>query len=267
MLCHSWNVNGLRACWNKGTLKKFINETNPDIICLQEVKAQPDQSPLEDMGYNLIWSSSQTKKGYSGTLILSKQKPLSSTIDFDDQIKTKYNFADDYGQTDKEGRLIVVEYPSFFVVNVYTPNSKNDLSRLGHREKVWDPAFREYCAQLQSKKPILVAGDLNVAAEEIDLARPKPNEGKHGFTKEERAGFAKLIDQAKLVDSFRQLHPDEQKYSWWTYFGKARERNIGWRIDYWLVSQSLLPKVKAAEIRNDVFGSDHCPVSLEIDID
>ena len=199
-------------------------------------------------------------------MILSKQKPSNYTIGFDDQIKQKYDFLDGYGSTDQEGRLITVEYQSFFVVNVYTPNSKNDLGRLSHRHQVWDPAFREHCANLQRKKPILVAGDLNVAFQEIDLARPSQNEGKHGFTKEERDGFAKLLDQAGLIDSFRQLNPNEQKYSWWAYFGNARSRNVGWRIDYWLVSENLKQKIQKAEIETDVFGSDHCPVSLQIDI-
>ena len=267
MLIYSWNVNGLRACWNKGSLQKLINDNSPDILCLQEIKAQQDQSPIEGIDYHSIWSSSETKKGYSGTLILSKQKPLRSMIGFEDQVKDKYNFSDEYGQTDKEGRMITAEYPTFFVVNVYTPNSKNDLSRLNHRWKVWDPAFRDHCIALQSEKPVIVVGDLNVAAEEIDLARPKENQGKHGFTKKEREGFAQLLKEAGLVDSFRELHPDQKKYSWWAYFGNARARDVGWRIDYCLLSGSLRSKIRRAEIEADIMGSDHCPVSLDLDLD
>ncbi len=263
MKLYSWNVNGIRAVWNKGLFQKFIEEHDPDILCLQETKAQPDQSPVDLEQYSKYWHSA-VKKGYSGTAIFSKTEPLSTHNGFSKSINAKYDFSDDFGDTSTEGRVLTAEFEDFYVVTVYTPNSKNKLERLSHREKIWDPAFREYLNELQQKKPVLACGDLNVAHNEIDLARPKENVGKHGFTNEERAGFDKLMNDGYL-DTFRFFYPHaEEVYSWWTAWGGARDRNVGWRIDYWLASESLADRLIDAQVHSDVFGSDHCPVSIEI---
>ena len=265
MKLYSWNVNGLRACWGKGALKKLLVNHQPDIVCLQEIKAQRDQSPLEGVGdYHQFWSSSQVKKGYSGTLVLSRKQPLECQLDFTDKVNRRYDFRDQFGQTNREGRLITLEFADFFLVTVYTPNSKGDLSRLDHRFRVWDPAFLEHCRGLQRQKPLLVCGDLNVAHKPIDLARPKQNEGKHGFTQQERSGFDNLIGIG-LVDTFRYFWPNRsQAYSWWSMWANSRQRNIGWRIDYWLVSNQLIPRLQSSTIHAEILGSDHCPVSLEV---
>ncbi len=264
MKLYSWNVNGIRAVWNKGLFQKFIEEHSPDILCLQETKAQQDQSPVDLADYIEYWHSAE-KKGYSGTAIFSKVEPLSVINGFPDEISSKYNFTDKFGDTSKEGRVLTVEFADFYVCTVYTPNSKDKLERLGMRALAWDPAFRDHIAMLQRKKPVLTCGDFNVAHQEIDLARPVENVGKHGFTDEERKGFTQLLDTG-LIDTFRTLHPDERDaYSWWTAWGGARARNVGWRIDYWLASETLKSKIVEAKIHADVMGSDHCPVSLELE--
>ncbi len=262
----SWNVNGIRAVINKGEFAKFLAKHDPDIICLQETKANKDQVEVDLKDYHEYWASAE-KKGYSGTAIFSKQKPLDVIVGFPEEIIRKYDLSTDkYGDPSKEGRVIAAEFSDYYVVTSYTPNSKGDLSRLELRDKKWDPAFLEYLSLLQKDKPILVSGDLNVAHKEIDLARPAANVGKHGFTDEERAGFERLLE-AGLVDSFRELHPDKKDvYSWWTHWANARARNVGWRIDYWLISSQLKDKLQAAEVHSDQLGSDHCPVSIEIDL-
>lgn len=263
MKLYSWNVNGIRAVWNKGLFQKFIEEHDPDILCLQETKAQPDQSPV-DMPHFIEYWNSAVKKGYSGTAIFSKTKPLSIQNDFSDAIMKKFEFADRFGDPTKEGRVLTAEFAEFYVVTVYTPNSKDKLERLELRHKVWDAAFLMHCKSLEAKKPVLFCGDFNVAHKEIDLARPKENVKKHGFTAEEREGFDQMIS-AGFVDTFRSLHPTQEgAYTWWTAWGGARERNVGWRIDYWMASAQYKNKIVEAEIHPDVYGSDHCPVSITI---
>ncbi len=263
MKLYSWNVNGIRAVWNKEMLQKFVSEHDPDILCIQETKAQPDQSPVELPQYSEVWNSAE-KKGYSGTAIFSKTKPLSVIRGFSDEILGKYDFVDSFGDTSKEGRVLTVEFKNYYVCVVYTPNSKGKLERLEMRHKTWDPAFRDHLAHLQLKKPVLACGDFNVAHLEIDLARPKENVGKHGFTDEERAGFDNLL-KIELIDTFRTLHPDKKDaYSWWTHWGGARARNVGWRIDYWLASASFKNKIVSADIHPDIIGSDHCPISITL---
>ncbi|HVY73058.1 MAG TPA: exodeoxyribonuclease III [Candidatus Paceibacterota bacterium] len=262
----SWNVNGIRAVHTKKLFVPFVEEFKPDVLCLQETKAQQHQSEVDLSEYEEYWNSAE-KKGYSGTAIFTKHKPISIILGFPDDIAKKYKLTDDgYGDPTKEGRVIAAEYEKFYVVTVYTPNSKPDLSRLALRHKQWDPAFLAYMKRLEETKPVAFCGDLNVAHQEIDLANPKANEGEHGFTKEEREGIQNVID-AGFVDTFRHLHPDtEHAYSWWTHWANARARNIGWRIDYWFVSKKLAKHIKKAEILPDVMGSDHCPVLLELDI-
>lgn len=259
----SWNVNGIRAVLNKGEFQKFLKEYQPDILCLQETKAQPDQIEVDLPGYTVHWNSA-VKKGYSGTAIISKQAPLQVINGFPQDLLDKYDVTGDtYGDANKEGRVTAAEFKDFWVVTVYTPNSKGDLSRLELRHNHWDPAFLAYMKQLEKTKPVLFCGDLNVAHTEDDLANPKPNVGKHGFTNEERQGFQNFID-AGFVDSFRLFHTGNGHYTWWTHWANARARNVGWRIDYWLASKSLKPKIKAANIHPKVMGSDHCPVSIEL---
>jgi len=263
MKLYSWNVNGIRAVWNKGAFQKFINEHHPDILCLQETKAHPDQSEVDLPDYTEFWYSAD-KKGYSGTAIFTKLKPLEVVNGFPEDIIKKYKVhGDTYGNPNKEGRVIAAEFPDFYVVTVYTPNAKDDLSRVALRHKQWDPAFLEYLKQLEKKKPVLACGDLNVAHTEDDLARPKPNIGKKGFTDEEREGFQNFVD-AGFLDTFRLFTKGNGHYSWWSHFAKARERNVGWRIDYWLASKSLKDRIKSAKIHPDVLGSDHCPISIDL---
>lgn len=264
MKLYSWNVNGIRAVINKGALQKFVAEQQPDILCLQETKAKEGQAVIDLPDYNEYWNSAD-KAGYSGTAIFSKIKPLSVINGFVGDIAKKYGLAgDSYGDPTKEGRVLSAEFDKFWVVTVYTPNSKGDLSRLELRHKMWDPAFLEHLKQLEKSKPVLVCGDFNVAHNDIDLANPKANIGKHGFTDEERAGFDAFMS-ADLIDTFRTKHPDTQDaYTWWTHWANARARNIGWRIDYWLASRELIDKIIEAEVHPDVLGSDHCPVSIEL---
>jgi exodeoxyribonuclease-3 len=264
MKLYSWNVNGIRAVLNKGAFQKFITDESPDILCLQETKAKPEQVELDLPGYHLNWNSAD-KAGYSGTAIFSKTKPLAVINGFTDGIAKKYDLAgDSFGDPNKEGRVVSAEFEKFWVVTVYTPNSKGDLSRLSLRHKQWDPAFLEHVQTLEKSKPVLFCGDLNVAHSEIDLANPKANVGKHGFTSEEREGFD-AFEKAGFVDTFRAKFPDKSDaYTWWTHWANARARNIGWRIDYWLASTSIAADIKNAAIHPEVLGSDHCPVSIEV---
>lgn len=248
----SWNVNGIRAVMKKNFLE-FVQDHQPEVICLQETKAQDDQvkEALEPLDGYYIYSNSAQKKGYSGTAILSKTKPLTLQADIG------------MAEHDQEGRVLCAEYDQFYLVTVYVPNSGNDLKRLDYRQK-WDKDFCAYLLKLEKTKPVIVCGDLNVAHKDIDLARPKPNYNKSaGYMQQEIDGLDRFVDSG-LVDSFRVLHPQEEKYSWWSYRGGARERNVGWRIDYFLTSKSLVGDYKSAEILNDVLGSDHCPVLLEV---
>ncbi|MEK7463765.1 MAG: exodeoxyribonuclease III [Patescibacteria group bacterium] len=257
----SWNVNGIRAVIKKGAFQSFIEEHKPDILCLQETKAQQGQAEIDLPEYGEYWNSA-VKKGYSGTAIFTKVKPISVENGFPADIIEKYGLkADDYGDPTTEGRVIAAEFEDFYVVTVYTPNAKDDLSRIPLRHKHWDPAFLAYCKKLEKKKPVIFCGDLNVAHTPDDLARPKENVGLKGFTDEEREGFQKFID-AGFVDTFRISTQGNGHYTWWSHFANARERNVGWRIDYFLVSAALVTKIKSALILHDVMGSDHCPVEL-----
>jgi exodeoxyribonuclease III len=261
----SWNVNGIRAVHNKNLFVPFVDELKPDIICLQETKAMQGQAEIDLSEYEEYWNSAE-KKGYSGTAIFSKLKPLSVRNGLPEALVKKYKLAGDgYGDPNKEGRVIAAEYPKFWLVNVYTPNSKPDLSRLNLRHTQWDPAFLAYCSELEQEKPVIFCGDLNVAHTPDDLANPKANEGDHGYTKEEREGVDRML-AAGYIDTFRLFTQGNGNYTWWSNFGNARARNVGWRIDYWFVSQKLAPKVKAATIHADINGSDHCPVVLDINI-
>ena len=264
MKVYSWNVNGIRAVLKKGLLQPFMAAHQPDILCLQETKAERGQVEIDLPGYHEYWNSA-VKKGYSGTAIFSKSAPLSVINGFPEDFASRFSFADELQRDSAgEGRVITAEYENFYVVTVYTPNAKEDLSRLPLRHKHWDPAFLAYCQQLQSKKPVIFCGDLNVAHTELDLAHPKPNRGKKGFTDEERSGFQNFVD-AGFVDTFRLFTQGNGHYSWWSNFAKARDRNVGWRIDYVMVSPQLRSEVKAAAIHADVMGSDHCPVSITLE--
>lgn len=266
MKLFSWNVNGIRAVINKGEFQKFIADYDPDILCLQETKAARDQVEIDLPQYHEHFFSA-VKKGYSGTAIFSKI-PANQYIDgLPEDIIEEYKVTgDNYGDPNAEGRVIAAEFNDFWVVTVYTPNSKDDLSRLELRHKRWDRAFLAYLKRLEATKPVLFCGDLNVAHQEIDLANPKPNIGKHGFTDEEREGFRNFLD-AGFVDTFRDANPDKtDAYSWWTHWANARARNIGWRIDYWLASKAIAARVKNPAIHPEQLGSDHCPVSIEVSI-
>ena len=246
----SWNVNGLRSCLTKGFLEYVKNE-DPDVICLQETKLQPEQAVFELEGYHRYFYSAE-KKGYSGTAVLTRQEPLSVVFGFGDDIHRH------------EGRVITAEYPDFYLVCCYTPNSQDGLKRLDYR-MTWEDAFRAYLLGLDAKKPVILCGDLNVAHTEMDIKNAKTNRMSAGFTDQERAKMTELLE-AGFADSFRVLHPDEVKYSWWSYRFHAREKNAGWRIDYFIVSRRIADKIRAAEIHNEIFGSDHCPVELVIDL-
>jgi len=264
MKLYSWNVNGIRAVLNKGSLQEFIATHDPDILCLQETKAERGQFELDLPQYHEHFFSA-VKKGYSGTAIFSKMPALRYVDGFPDDIIEKYHVTGDtYGNPNQEGRVIAAEFDDFWVVTVYTPNSKGDLSRLSLRYDSWDKAFLAHVQRLEQSKPVLFCGDLNVAHAEIDLANPAANVGKHGFTNEERVGFDQFLN-AGFVDTFRSAYPDKKDaYSWWTHWANARARNIGWRIDYWLASKDIAPKVTNPQIHPDVMGSDHCPVSIEV---
>ncbi|MES2215741.1 MAG: exodeoxyribonuclease III [Patescibacteria group bacterium] len=261
----SWNVNGIRAVVKKDNFIPFVQKYDPDILCLQETKAEKGQAIIDLPQYQEYWNSAM-KKGYSGTAIFTKIKPIAVVSGLPEKICTKYGLeADDYGDPRTEGRVIAAEFEKFYVVTVYTPNAKDDLSRIPLRHKQWDPAFLAYCKELEKKKPVIFCGDLNVAHTPDDLARPKENEGMKGFTLEEREGFQKFID-AGFIDSFRMFTKGNGHYSWWSNWSNARARNVGWRIDYVLVSESLKKKVKSAAILAEVMGSDHCPVEIELDL-
>jgi exodeoxyribonuclease-3 len=244
----SWNVNGIRACVRKGFLDYF-QQVDADIFCIQETKLQENQISLELEGYHQFWNYAE-RKGYSGTAIFSKKEPLSVT------------YGMELEEPDREGRVITLEFEAYYVVNVYTPNSKRDLTRLEYR-LIWEDAMREHLIKLNKHKPVIFCGDLNVAHHEIDLKNPKPNIGNSGFTYEERDKMSILLE-AGFVDSFRHFYPDQtDSYTWWSYMSKVRERNIGWRIDYFLVSKRLVDSLKDANIHADILGSDHCPIILE----
>jgi len=245
----SWNVNGIRACVNKG-FEDFFYNINADIFCIQETKCQPEQIELEFEGYKSYWNSAE-KKGYSGTAIFTKKEPVSVTYGIGIE------------EHDKEGRILTLEFEDFYLINNYTPNSKRELERLDYRQ-VWEDEIRNYLLKLNKKKPVIMCGDLNVAHKEIDLKNPKTNRRNAGFTDEERAKMTQLLE-AGFTDSFRYLYPDkENAYTWWSYMGRAREKNVGWRIDYFIVSNDAKEKIKEATIYSDIMGSDHCPVGLEI---
>jgi exodeoxyribonuclease-3 len=261
---YSWNVNGIRAVIKKGLLAPFLKAHDPDILCLQETKAERGQIEVDLPNYHEYWNSA-LKKGYSGTAIFSKHEASSTRNGFPSDFAKRYAFADELERdSSEEGRVITAEYPHFYVVTVYTPNAKDDLSRLQLRFKQWDPAFLAYAKKLEKKKPVIFCGDLNVAHTELDLANPKPNRGKKGFTDEERAGFQAFLD-AGFVDTFRLFTQGNGHYSWWSHFANSRARNVGWRIDYVLVSEKLRKAVKNAQIHAEVMGSDHCPVSITLD--
>jgi len=263
MKIYSWNVNGIRAVHKKGALQDFITKHQPDVLCLQETKANQDQIEVNLPDYEEYWCSAE-RKGYSGTAIFTKETPLDVRLSLPEHIIKKYQLTDEYGNTSTEGRVITVEFEGFFITTVYTPNAKDDLSRMGVRQQ-WDQAFLAYIKELNQMKPVIFCGDFNVAHTELDLARPKENKGKKGFTNEERSGFNK-IEEAEFIDTFRALHPEGNNYTWWSHWGATRERNVGWRIDYVMISKVLLPLLKNARIHPEVFGSDHCPVSIEISL-
>lgn len=245
----SWNVNGLRACINKGFMD-FFKAQNVDIFCVQETKMQPEQADFAFPNYHSFWNSAE-KKGYSGTLILSRQSPIAES----------YGIGIDLH--DNEGRVITLEYPQFFLVNVYVPNSQRELTRLDYRMR-WEDDFRAFLKNLERTKPVIVCGDLNVAHKEIDLKNPKQNTKNAGFTKQERTKFSKLLDSG-FIDSYRHFYPDKtDAYTWWSYMGNARAKNIGWRIDYFLLSTTLADNLKGAEIFDEILGSDHCPVGITL---
>ncbi len=247
----SWNVNGLRACLGKG-FGDYFSSADADFFSIQETKMERGQADFAPEGYEQYWNSAE-KKGYSGTAVFARHKPLS------------VSYGISMEEHDHEGRVITLEYEGFFLVNVYTPNSQRELARLDYR-MTWEDAFADYLCGLDEKKPVIVCGDMNVAHNEIDLKNPKTNTRNAGFTQEERDKLTALLSRG-FTDSFRHLHPDEKdRYSWWSYMRQSRERNIGWRIDYFLVSSRIAPKISLADIRDEVLGSDHCPVVLEIDI-
>lgn len=263
MKIYSWNVNGIRAVLKKNCFLPFLKKHDPDILCLQETKAERGQIAVDLPGYHEYWNSAE-RKGYSGTAIFSKREPLSVVKGFPASFARRYSFADELlRDSAAEGRVITAEFPKYFVVTVYTPNAKDDLSRLALRHRHWDPAFLAYCRRLEKKKPVVFCGDLNVAHTELDLANPKPNRGKKGFTDEEREGFQNFID-AGFIDTFRLFTQGNGHYTWWSPFANSRARNVGWRIDYVMVSGSLRAWVRSARIHADVLGSDHCPVSVEL---
>lgn len=246
----SWNVNGFRACLGKG-FEEFFNSQDADFFCIQESKMQPGQADFEPEGYFQYWNSAE-KKGYSGTAVFTKHEPMS----------VFYGIGKE--EHDHEGRAITLEYEDFYLLNVYTPNSQKEFARLGYRME-WEDALRTYISKLDESKPVIYCGDLNVAHNEIDLKNPKTNRKNAGFSDEERGKFTELLD-AGFSDTYRRLYPDKVEYSWWSYMRKARENNAGWRIDYFVVSNRIMEKVKDSFIMTDIMGSDHCPVGIDIEI-
>ncbi|MDB5160937.1 MAG: exodeoxyribonuclease [Candidatus Saccharibacteria bacterium] len=262
---YSWNVNGIRAVVRKGAIQEFMEKHQPDILCLQETKAQQGQAVIDFPGYEEFWNSAE-RPGYSGTAIFTKIKPLRIINGFPEDFAKKYNFIDHKTvDTAKEGRVMAAEFEKFWLVTVYTINAKDDLSRLPLKYEHWDPAFLAYVRELEESKPVIFCGDLNVAHTEDDLANPKPNRGKKGFTEEERKGFQNMID-AGFIDTFRMFKQGNGFYTWWSNFANSRARNVGWRIDYFVASGSLKDKIKEAAIHADVLGSDHCPISITLDV-
>ena len=279
----SWNVNGLRAVIKKGALQEFIAKYQPDILCLQEIKARPEQIDYEFPGYKAFFNPAE-RAGYSGTAILFSEhnnrfvKPKMYIPDGADRFAPsgavlpdaqRMTFlvnksSEEKSVASREGRVVVIDCEKFYLVNVYAPNSKPDLSRLKLREETWDPEFLIFLKELEKAKPVVVCGDFNAAHEEIDIARPKTNHHSAGFTDEERQGITNLIN-AGFLDTFRTLNPDTQRFTWWSHWGHARERNVGWRIDYFFVSKALRKNLKSADIFEDVMGSDHCPISIDLE--
>ena len=260
MKIFSWNVNGLRAVIRKDALQPFLDAEHPDILCLQETKAKQGQVEIDLPNYQEIWNSA-TRPGYSGTATFTTISPLSVNL----TLPTLKSCADQFGDVLTEGRVLTTEFEKFFLVNTYIPNSKPNLERLNLREQTWDPALLKYLQELDKVKPVIICGDFNAAHEDIDLARPATNHHHAGFTDQERQGITNLIG-AGFVDAFRALHPDEVRYTWWSHWAHARENNVGWRIDYFFISKSLLPHLKSANIYENYTGSDHCPISIELDI-
>ena len=244
----SWNVNGIRAVLKKG-FEDFFKKEKPDILCLQETRAHQGDVDLLLPPYQIYWNAAQ-KKGYAGTAVLTKVKPLKVTYDMGIE------------EHDREGRLMTLEFPKYFLVNVYTPNAQRELTRLKYRQK-WDEDFLKYLKKLEKKKPVILCGDLNVAHKEIDLKNPQSNRGNAGFTDQEREGFSRLLDSG-FIDSFREFHQEPGHYTWWSYMFQARAKNVGWRIDYFCLSKALRPRLEEACILSDVMGSDHCPVGIVI---
>ena len=271
---YSWNVNGIRAVLKKGVLQELLQSKNPDFLCLQETKAKKDQVEVDFPDYQEIWNSAD-RAGYSGTAIFAKNHQPIQSIELnlehflatqtDPEITKILNqlHQDQYGAPLNEGRITTIETPHFYLVTVYTPNSKNDLSRLNLRHDLWDPLFLYYIKYLEQTKPVVFCGDLNVSHQEIDLARPKQNTKNAGFTQEEREGIENYIKN-HLLDTFRTLHPETVKYSWWSHWGHARENNVGWRIDYFFISEILKKYLLSAEIHDQILGSDHCPISITL---
>ncbi len=262
MKIFSWNVNGLRAVLKKGAFQEFLAKYDPDIICLQETKAKQGQAEVDFEEYVEIWNSAE-RAGYSGTAIFAKVQPLNVRFGMFDEQNKGFAWVDEFGDVRTEGRLLTAEFDDFYLVDAYVPNAKDSLERLKFRETVWDPALLSYLKELEKTKPVILCGDMNVAHKEIDLARPKQNVGHAGFTDEERQGMTNYL-AAGFVDSFRFKNPEKVKYSWWSYRGQARTNNVGWRIDYFLLSNSLKDKLVEAEICDEVMGSDHCPVMIEM---
>lgn len=261
----SWNVNGIRAVHKKGLFVPLLSKYKPDVVCLQETKATKEQNEVDLSAYHEYWNSA-TRKGYSGTAIFSKEKPIAVVSHIPTVIAKKYGIHDDpYGDANDEGRVIVAEFAKCFVATVYTPNAKDDLSRIPLRHDKWDPAFLAYMKKLDAKKPVIFCGDLNVAHKEIDLARPAANIGVKGFTYEEREGIDNVV-KAGFVDAFRIFTKDGGHYTWWSHFAGARARNVGWRIDYFFVSEALRKKVKKCFHLPEYLGSDHCPIILDVEV-
>lgn len=265
MRIYSWNVNGLRSGIKKGTFPDFIASEQPDIVCLQETKAKPGQAEIDLPDYLEIWNSAE-RPGYSGTAIFTKLQPLNIYDHFVPTVEASFPWADDkHGNALREGRIQTIEFPTFYLVNVYVPNSKRDLSRLNLREKIWDVALLQHLKALENTKPVVACGDFNAAHTPLDLARPKDNEGNAGYTEEERQGIKNYLS-AGFIDTFRVFYPNQQRYTWWSNWSHCRERNIGWRIDYFFISKSLVPFLKSAEIHDYIMGSDHCPISIELEV-
>ena len=253
MKIYSWNVNGLRAVIRKNAIQNFLEKERPDILCLQEIKCTPDQLDYNFQDYRVIWNPAK-KSGYSGTAMLISEHQNSFASKSSEEIDIAV----------QEGRIIVEDFGNFYLVDVYVPNSKPDLSRLKLRHENWDPDFLNLLKELEKTKPVVTCGDFNAAHTEIDLARPKQNHHNAGFTDEERQGITNLLN-AGFIDTFRFLHPNEQRYTWWSHWGNARANNVGWRIDYFFISKSLEKNLKSAEIHEQITGSDHCPVSIELE--